>query len=33
MAPALFVVPIGTTLLVLLLLTVAGRYTMGLGGR
>jgi len=32
-APALFVVPIGTTLLVLLLLTVAGRYTMGLGGR
>ena len=33
LAPALFTAPIATTLLVLLLLTVAGRYTIGLGGR
>ena len=33
LAPALFAAPIGTTLLVLLLPTVAGRFTIGLGGR
>ena len=31
--PALLAAPIGTTLAVLLLLTAAGRYTIGLGGR
>ena len=31
--PALLTAPLGTTLAVLLLLTAAGRYTIGLGGR
>ena len=31
--PVLFTIPIGVTLAVLLLITAAGRYTIGLGGR
>ena len=32
-APALFTLPLGLTLAALLLITAAGRYTIGLGGR
>ena len=32
-APALFTLPLGVTLAALLLITAAGRYTIGLGGR